>query len=89
MWINGQPVGASGQQFSAPIVFDLTNGVDYQGKGLLAIQVVRHAPIDELGIGGILRPSFIFAGPRLGRKAPEPRPLDRTSWASEAFCACR
>ena len=77
VWINGQPVGTSGQRFSAPAVFDLTDGIHYDAENLLAIQVVRNSSANELGTGGILRPSFLFTGPRLAEKAPKPLELRR------------
>ncbi len=71
VWINGQFVGTSGYGFSVPFVFDLTDGVDYDGENLLAVQVVRNSKINEIGLGGIIRPSFIFTGPRLENLAPK------------------
>jgi hypothetical protein len=69
VWINGRPVGTSGRGFSKPALFDLTEGVRYEGDNLLAIQVIRNSKANEIGLGGILRPSFIFTGPRLEQKA--------------------
>ena len=76
VWINGQSIGA-GRGFSVPFVFDLTDGINYRGKNVLAIQVVRHSKANEIGLGGILRPSFIFTGPRLESKAPSAVKLQR------------
>lgn len=72
VWINGQLIGTSGNGFSRPAVFDLTDGVKYEGDNVLAIQVVRNSAANEIGVGGLLRPSFIFTGPRLPTKAPKP-----------------
>jgi hypothetical protein len=77
VWINGQIVGTSGQRFSNPAVFDLTEGIRYDAENLLAIQVIRNSAANEIGIGGILRPSFLFTGPQLATKAPRPLELRR------------
>ena len=77
VWINGQSIGTSGRRFSFPSVFDLTEGISYDGENVLAIQVVRQGKANEIGLGGILRPSFVFAGPRLPRKAPKELELRR------------
>jgi hypothetical protein len=77
VWVNGQVVGTSGRGFSRPSVFDLTDGIKYRGDNLLAIQVVRNSKANEIGLGGIIRPCFIFAGPRLETKAPKPVELRR------------
>jgi hypothetical protein len=39
--------------------------------------VVRNSKANEIGLGGILRPSFLFTGPRLENKAPQPVELRR------------
>lgn len=44
---------------------------------LLAIQVVRNSKANEIGLGGLIRPSFVFSGPRLERKSPRPLELRR------------
>lgn len=77
VWINGEVVGTSGRGFSRPFLFDLTDGIRYDGENLLAIQVIRQSKANEIGLGGILRPSFIFAGPRLAEKAPRQLDLRR------------
>jgi len=82
VWINGKAVGTSGSDTSgkaanAFAVFDLTEGIKYDGDNLVAIQVVRHGEADTIRMGGIIRPSFIFTGPRLPRKAPKPLELRR------------
>lgn len=77
VWINGQVVGSSGQSFSTPFVFDLTEGINYGGDNVVAIEVVRNSGANEIGLGGILRPSFFFTGPRLETKAPKPLELRR------------
>jgi hypothetical protein len=77
VWINGQLVGSSGRGFSKPFVFDLTDGLRYDGDNVLAIEVVRNSAANEIGTGGILRPCFLFTGPRLEAKAPKPLELRR------------
>jgi hypothetical protein len=77
IWINGQVVGTSGQRFSNPAAFDLTEGIRHGQENLLAIQVIRNSAANEIGVGGILRPSFIFTGPQLATKAPRPLELRR------------
>ena len=77
VWINGQLVGTSGQRFSSPAEFDLTDGIKYEGDNVVAIEVVRNSAANEIGLGGLIRPSFIFTGPRLELKAPKPLELRR------------
>lgn len=77
VWINGVLIGRSGAKFSTPYVFDLTDGINYNGENVLAIEVVRNSAANELGTGGIIRPSFLFTGPRLEMKAPKPLELRR------------
>jgi hypothetical protein len=77
VWINGQAVGTSGRGFSRPFEFDLTDGIKYDGQNLLAVQVIRNSAANEIGVGGMFRPSFIFTGPRLATKAPRPLELRR------------
>lgn len=72
VFLNGHPIGSSGEAFSVPFVFDLTEHLSPDGKNLLAIQVVHNTGLNELGTGGILRPSFLFTGPRLQQQAPQP-----------------
>lgn len=74
VWLNGQPVGGSGVRFSYPLAFDLTEHVRPKEKNVLVMKVARHSAANEIGLGGILRPSFLFTGPRLERTAPEPPP---------------
>jgi hypothetical protein len=70
IWLNGKFVGSSGQRFSNPAEFDLTDDVKLGEENTLAIMVVRNSAANEIGLGGILRPSFVFTGPRLKDKAP-------------------
>lgn len=66
VWLNGKPIGRSGVQFLKPAVFDLTDHIRYGEENLLAIQVSTFmGHINELYLGGLLRPSFIFKGPRV------------------------
>lgn len=73
VWINGQLVGTSGQRFSNPAEFDLTDGLKPGAENVLALQVIRNSAANEIGLGGILRPCFLFTGPRLELKAPGPQ----------------
>jgi hypothetical protein len=75
VYLNGKYIG-TGRGFSIPMVFDLTDDVEYGGKNLLALQI-QHTSISELGTFGIVYPSFIFTGPRLKRKAPLEKRLRR------------
>ncbi len=72
IWVNGQFLGSSGQRFSNPAQFDLTGAVKLGEENTLAIMVVRNSAANEIGLGGILRPSFVFTGPRLKTVAPKP-----------------
>ncbi|MGI9364125.1 MAG: DUF4838 domain-containing protein [Rhizobiaceae bacterium] len=71
VWMNGQYIGSSGRAFSKPILFDLTSSVTGDSQNLLAMQVIRVGKANELGLGGVIRPSFLFTGPRLENPAPE------------------
>jgi hypothetical protein len=77
VWINGKLVGTSGRAFSAPSQFDMTDEINYAGENVLAIQVIRNSAANEIGLGGIIRPCFVFTGPRLPNKAPKPLELRR------------
>ncbi len=77
IWINGVAVGTSGRRFSKSAVFDLTQDLLPDQENQLAIQIVNNLT-DELGTGGILRPAFIFLGPRLAEKAPRQMDFGRT-----------
>jgi hypothetical protein len=72
VWINGRFVGTSGARFSTPAEFDLTDGIDREKENVLAIQVIRNSAANEIGLGGLIRPGFLFAGPRLAKPAPGP-----------------
>jgi hypothetical protein len=64
VWLNGKFIGSSVTSFSRPATFDLTDAINYTGENVLVIQIKCHA-VNELGVGGIIRPSFLFSGPRL------------------------
>jgi hypothetical protein len=70
VWLNGELIGSSGRGFSKPFQFDLSDAVKAEGDNVLAIQIVRNSKANEIGLGGILRPSFLFTGPKLEKKAP-------------------
>jgi hypothetical protein len=77
VWINGKVVGTSGQRFSQPVAFDLTDGINYDGENVVAIQFIRNSAANEIGLGGLMRPCFFFTGPRLETRAPAPMELRR------------
>lgn len=64
VWLNGEHCGVSGRGFSFPFTFDLTDAAK-PGENLLAIRVERRGKANEIGLGGIIRPSFIFTGERV------------------------
>ena len=69
VYVNGEYIGM-GQGFAKPFAFDLTGSI-HKGKGnFLAIQVERRGN-SELGTGGVIYPSFLFAGPQLKDRAPK------------------
>jgi len=71
VWVNGKIIGSSGRGFSKPTVFDLTDGLQYEGDNVIALKIRRNG-LNELGVGGLIRPSFLFTGPRLEQAAPKP-----------------
>lgn len=70
VWVNGKFVGTSGIKYPQPHAFDLTDAIAFGKENLLTIQVRRNSTANELGLGGILRPGFVFAGPRLEPEKP-------------------
>ena len=68
VYVNGALVG-EGRGFARPMPFDITDVVTPGTTNLLAIQVLRSG-LSEIGVGGLLFPSFVFTGPRLERRAP-------------------
>lgn len=77
VWVNGQFIGTSGRRFSNPAEYDLTDAIKPGAENVLAIQIIRNSSANELGLGGIIRPSFIFTGPKLEKKAPGESDLKR------------
>ena len=69
VYANGGYVG-EGRGFSRPMVFDLTDFLKPGAGNMLAIQIQRDGG-SELGTGGVIYPSFLFAGPRLKERAPK------------------
>jgi hypothetical protein len=69
VWVNGEFIGSSGQRFSAPSTFDLTSKIKAGEENVIAIMIVRNSAANEIGLGGILRESFVFTGPRLKEQA--------------------
>ncbi len=70
VWLNGRLIGTSGRRFSNPAVYDLTDEARPGATNLLAIMVVRNSAANEIGLGGLLRPSFVFSGEKIQPKAP-------------------
>jgi hypothetical protein len=63
VFLNGEKVGSSGKRFSQPAVFDLTPALK-AGENTLTVRIVRNAALNEIGVGGLFRPSFLFTGPK-------------------------
>lgn len=59
VWLNGRLVGDSGRRFSAPAIFELPEAKP--GENLLVIRIVRENANNEIGIGGLIRQSFLFS----------------------------
>lgn len=70
VWVNGKPIGTSGIKYPQPHAFDLTDAIVFGAENQLTIQIRRNSTANELGLGGILRPGFVFAGPRLASEKP-------------------
>ncbi len=70
IWVNGAFVGSTGVKFPQAAAIDLTDAIRFGQSNLLTIQIKRNSTANEIGTGGILRPGFIFAGPRV--QTPEP-----------------
>lgn len=60
VFVNGQSLGSSGRKFSQPAVFNLTPALK-NGENELLIRIVRNQSLNELGVGGLFRPSFLFS----------------------------
>lgn len=76
VWLNGHYIGR-GRGFIRPFAFDLTEHARPGESNLLAIQVIRRNMLNEIWRGGLMYPSFVFAGPRLETAAPQTDPLYR------------
>jgi hypothetical protein len=76
VWCNGAYLG-SGRGFISPFAFDLTAQARFGGENLVAMQVIRRNMLNEAGLGGLLYPSFVFAGPQLEQVAPRTERLQR------------
>ncbi|MHB0938677.1 MAG: DUF4838 domain-containing protein [Armatimonadota bacterium] len=76
VWCNGAYLG-SGQGFISPFAFDLTAQVRPGEENVVALQVIRRGMLNEAGLGGLLYPSFVFAGPQLPQVAPRTERLQR------------
>jgi hypothetical protein len=60
VFVNGERVGSSSRKFSQPAVFDLTPALK-AGENTLTIRIVRNQSLNEMGVGGLFRPSFLFS----------------------------
>jgi hypothetical protein len=77
VYLNGKLIGSSGIRFCQSAQFDLTDEFKPNQDNVLAIQIKRSIAANELGTGGLFRPSFLFTGPRLPQKAPTQIKQDR------------
>ncbi|MHC4886727.1 MAG: DUF4838 domain-containing protein, partial [Planctomycetota bacterium] len=76
VFINGKYIGYA-RGWPSSYVFDLSDGIQTEGENVLALQVVRRGKLNEAGHGGIVRPCFLFTGPKLKQKAPKDSPVGR------------
>ncbi len=77
VWLNGRSVGRSGRGFSVPFTFDLTDAARPGERNVLALKVVRNSAANEIGLGGIIRPCYLFTGPRLEKERKPEEPARR------------
>ena len=64
VYVNGTKAGSAGG-FARPAVFDLTGRLAPEGgENLVVIRIARRQNAEVL-TGGLLYPSFLFAGPRV------------------------
>jgi len=70
VWVNGAYVGSTGIRYPQAAALDLTDAIRFGRKNLLAIEIRRNSWANELLLGGILRPSFVFVGPQV--RTPKP-----------------
>jgi len=77
VWLNGKEVGSTSRKFSSPFVFDLSQAADPTGENVLVIKVTRISSMNEIGTGGLIRPSFLFVGPQVVGPQAAPRSEDR------------
>ncbi|MGB3739445.1 MAG: DUF4838 domain-containing protein [Pontixanthobacter sp.] len=63
VWVNGTRVGTSKGRFSEPAIFDLSGHTTNDADITIAIHIDRADGINEIGVGGLFRPSFLFTGP--------------------------
>jgi hypothetical protein len=63
VFVNGRRLASSGRRFSQPAVFDVTSALG-AGQNVLLIRIVRNQSLNEIGVGGLFRPAFLFTGPR-------------------------
>lgn len=63
VWVNEKPVGSK-LSFREPHVYDITDAVVRDGKNRVAVAVCKKQR-NEIGVAGLMAPSFVFAGPRI------------------------
>ncbi len=63
VWINEEFVGSK-QGFREPHIHDITNAVIRDGKNRVAV-AVHKTQRNEIGVAGLMAPSFVFVGPRM------------------------
>ena len=83
-----------GQHRQCPGQLQLEPRLDDGEVGLARLRDDRQLRCAEIGLGGLIRPSFVFAGPRLASKAPQPVELRRVLPGGELgdlrlFCRLR
>lgn len=71
IWINGAYIGSTGIKFPRAVALDLTDAIIFGKENLLTIEIRRNSMANELLLGGLLRPSFVFVG---GPKVKTPKP---------------
>ncbi|HYG26430.1 MAG TPA: DUF4838 domain-containing protein [Caulobacteraceae bacterium] len=60
VFVNGRNLGSSGRLFSQPEIVDMTPALK-EGENELLVRIVRNQSLNELGVGGLFRPSFLFS----------------------------
>ena len=74
VYCNDEFVGRGRASLARTIAFDLSDHIEPGDGNLLALQFDRVGN-DELGTGGMTRPSFLFTGPRVEMEDQDLRPF--------------